>query len=211
VQVTFFSFSILYPLTVLHHSVSLSLFPRVVVYIGHVCKCVQDEKLLSHDNLSFSSTAAVYPFLSPSSPLSPASKTNHMCMCVCVCVCVLPQSFFFILLQVRFFILFRSRTRHNIKRTRFSYRRRTTIYVRFLASYSMRTTSATPGVTLLFPTFFLYTILFFRAAACCIYNNNKKNDYRVAVRNCCRTRDRGRNIIFILHLRSEHVAHTEFY
>jgi len=132
-------------------------------------------------------------------------------MCVCVCVCVLPQSFFFILLQVRFFILFRSRTRHNIKRTRFSYRRRTTIYVRFLASYSMRTTSATPGVTLLFPTFFLYTILFFRAAACCIYNNNKKNDYRVAVRNCCRTRGRGRNIIFILHLRSEHVAHTEFY
>jgi hypothetical protein len=61
--------------------------------------------------------------------------------CMCVCACYLRV--FFILLQVRFFILFRSRTRHNIKRTHFSYHRHTTMYVRFRPFYSMCTTHHT--------------------------------------------------------------------
>jgi len=128
VQVTFLSFSILYPLTNLHHSVCLSLFPLAVV-----CKT--------------KSSSLTRPYLFPIPLLLLYTLSSHRLHCsrprarrtTCVCVCYL-RVFFFILLQVRFFILFRSRTWHNIKRTRFSYRRHTTLYVRFLAFYSMCTT-----------------------------------------------------------------------
>lgn len=129
-----------------------------------MCKCVQDEKLFSHDNPSFFSiaVAAVYPFLSPSSHFSPASKTNHMCVYV-------TSGFFFILLQVHFFILFRSRTRHNIKRTHFSYHHHT-ILCMYASSYPIL--CASPRHTRCNPTIsdvFLIHDFIFRAAACCIY------------------------------------------
>lgn len=147
------------------------------------------EKLYSRgDNLSFSSVAPpslhthtrTHPFLVVVFFAILLRKTYHVC---CACVCYL-RFFFFMLLQVRFFILFWSRTRHNIKRTRFScYRRRchTTI---LYASYSMRAApsarhSRYPFDPTIFPTFFLHThtriytlfilFLFFRTTACSIY------------------------------------------